>query len=90
MKTLPPWPDAIVRDGPYKVYKGHKYTVYDDGNSAETPHQTDLAEAWEARCRVAVETLKQYEIGGSLAIVGQPAREALASIGPLPPIQDVK
>lgn len=57
MSEMPKWPDPIVRDGPYKVYKGHKYAVYDDGNSAETPYQTDLANAAMARLKVAVEAM---------------------------------
>ena len=47
----PAMPPEITRDGPYRVYKGGRYTVYDDGNSAETPYQTDRADAFEARLR---------------------------------------
>lgn len=46
--TLPPMPADIVRDGPYRVYDGVKYTVYDDGNSADTAYYRDLSEALEA------------------------------------------
>lgn len=46
------WPEPIKREGPYRVYKGHRYTVYDDGNSAETLYQTDLAVAAMERLRL--------------------------------------
>lgn len=42
-------PPEITRDGAYKVYKGHRYTVYDDGNSADTPQLRDEINALRAR-----------------------------------------
>ena len=53
--ALPEWPKPIARVGPYKIYGDHKYAVYDDGNSAETPYQTDLAQAALARLALARE-----------------------------------
>lgn len=56
----PAMPPEITRDGPYRVYKGRQYTVYDDGHSAETPYQTDRAEALEARLRDTAEALQAF------------------------------
>jgi hypothetical protein len=53
--ALPGWPGDITREGPYKVYKGERYTVYDDGASAETPYMADLAESALARLALARE-----------------------------------
>ena len=53
IENWPAMPEPIRRDGPYRMYKGGRYTVYDDGHSAETPYQTDRAEALEARLRTA-------------------------------------
>jgi hypothetical protein len=55
---VPKYPDGIQRDGAYKVYKGVRYTVYDDGNSANTAYNADLAAYWEAVARLAVETIR--------------------------------
>lgn len=56
--ALPEWPKDIERVGPFKRYKDHDYTVYDDGRSAETPYQTDLAEAALARLALAREWIE--------------------------------
>lgn len=57
--ALPEMPKDIERVGSYRVYKDVKYTVYDDGNSAETPYQTDLAEALRARLSLALGVLEK-------------------------------
>lgn len=82
MSDIPAWPAYIERQGPYKVYKGTQYTVYDDGNSAETPYQTDLAEAALARLRVAVEALRTLAHPDS--VCKYIAQEALEEIGEIP------
>lgn len=56
---IPPRPTDIKREGPYKVYKGVEYAVFDDGNSAETPYQTDLAVHEHAVAVAAVRALKR-------------------------------
>jgi hypothetical protein len=86
MSELVDWPEPIKREGPYKVYKGHQYTVYDDGNSAETPYQTDLAEAALARLRLAVEVLESLGQGLGCKCGGKAVSvaEALSAIGPVP------
>jgi hypothetical protein len=85
----PQMPDDIWRDGPYRVHKGRQYTVYDDGNSAETPYQTDRADALEARLRdtaaaldalVEAEWMVSHDWGGDRASVMGAAREILARL----------
>ena len=39
------WPRDIERVGAYHVYAGRYYGVLDDGQSAETPYQTDCTTA---------------------------------------------
>lgn len=63
-KDWPALPDEITRDGPYRVYKGGRYAVYDDGNSAETPYQTDRANALEARLRDTAAALQELVASG--------------------------
>jgi hypothetical protein len=60
IENWPAMPPEITRDGPYRVYKGRQYTVYDDGHSAETPYQTDRADALEARLRTTAEALRAF------------------------------
>ena len=58
IENWPAKPPEITREGAYRVYKGHQYTVYDDGHSAETPYQTDRADALEARLRDTAAALR--------------------------------
>ena len=58
IENWPAMPEPIRRDGPYRMYKGGRYTVYDDGHSAETPYQTDRADALEARLRGTAAALR--------------------------------
>lgn len=80
-----PWPEPITRDGPYKVYKGTKYGVYDDGHSAETPYQTDLAEAAMSRLQIALATLKDIrDHAHTLEDAKGYADEAILDMGDIP------
>ena len=89
IENWPAMPPEITRDGPYRVYKGRQYTVYDDGHSAETPYQTDRADALEARLRdtaaaldalVEAEWMVSHDWGGDRASVMDPARAILAKL----------
>ncbi len=64
--ALPPMPPEIERDGAGKLYKTVRYTVYDDGNSADTPYDRDPTfEALAARLELACEALDlALEIAG--------------------------
>jgi hypothetical protein len=61
IENLPPWPEHITRDGAYRVYKGERYTAFDDGNSADTAYYRDMCEALRARLALAVEALGDIE-----------------------------
>ncbi len=89
IENWPAMPEPIRRDGPYRMYKGGRYTVYDDGHSAETPYQTDRADALEARLRdtaaaldalVEAEWMVSHDWGGDRASVMGAARAILAKL----------
>jgi len=59
LAALPFMPPEITREGPYRVYKGVRYTVYDDGNSADTARLRDLSDAFAARNALLCEALRE-------------------------------
>ncbi len=73
--ALPAWPEPL---------KFPLLTSYAHDIEKAYLHQRQLAEAWEARARLAVEALEQCRL--SQRDSGYLADEALATIGPLPPL----
>lgn len=77
MKMLPPWPEPI------QLINVNKLTAL----TADLYYHRAVAEAWEARCRVAVSSMKFcIEVDGMPSTSWTQLDDALCAIGQLPPL----